>query len=83
MKTQTAKIYAPGKCAWCGGTGTRDVAPGMPASCIVCGGKGHTSVVQPAAACRECEGSGKRVNTRACLSCAGTGWERVSVAAAK
>ncbi|MGC2238900.1 MAG: hypothetical protein WA584_22280 [Pyrinomonadaceae bacterium] len=84
MKSQTAKSYAPGKCAWCEGTGTRDVAPGMPASCIVCGGKGHTSVAQPATECRQCEGNGRRVNnTRACLTCAGTGWEHISAAAAK
>lgn len=83
MKSRTAKTYEQGKCAWCGGTGQSDVAPGMSASCIVCGGKGYTSVVQPAAECRECAGSGRRVNTRACLTCAGTGWEHISAAAAK
>lgn len=75
--TQPAKIYEQGKCAWCSGTGKWNVAPGMPASCIVCGGKGFTLVAQPTTACRQCDGSGRRNNTRLCLKCAGTGWEHV------
>jgi DnaJ-class molecular chaperone len=81
--SQPAKSYAPGKCAWCSGTGKSNVAPGMPVSCVVCGGKGHTSIAQPAAQCRECEGSGRRINKRACFTCAGTGWEHISAAAVK
>lgn len=75
--SQPAKSYAPGKCAWCGGSGKWNVAPGLLTSCIVCGGKGFTSVAQPADHCGPCEGTGRRDNI-ACRTCAGTGWEYLS-----
>lgn len=65
------------KCAWCGGTGQWRVAPGNKASCVVCGGGGLVSVAGRASECRQCGGSGKSGDFRPCLTCAGTGWERV------
>lgn len=80
MISTSAKTYAPGKCAWCTGTGKRNIAPGLLTSCIVCGGKGFTSVAQPAYPCGPCQGSGRRDNTTLCHTCDGTGWEHIAVA---
>jgi DnaJ-class molecular chaperone len=44
---------------------------------MVCGGKGKVLVAQPTGPCRQCEGSGRRGVSAACLTCSGTGWARV------
>ena len=75
---QQQKVYAPGTCAWCAGTGQRPVSAGRVISCLVCGGKGHVSVTQPAEQCHQCGGSGKRNVANSCLTCAGTGWAHVA-----
>lgn len=77
MSHQRQKSDAPETCGSCAGTGTWAVSVAYVVSCLVCGGKGKVSVAQPSAACRQCEGSGRRNPTSACLNCAGTGWERV------
>jgi DnaJ-class molecular chaperone len=64
-------------CAWCTGTGKWAVSMGYVVSCIVCGGKGKVMMAQPAGPCRQCKGSGRRSVVSPCLTCAGTGWERV------
>ncbi|MBC7910208.1 MAG: transcriptional regulator [Pyrinomonadaceae bacterium] len=63
-------------CAWCAGKGTQARSGGFFVSCLVCGGKGKVSVAQPAGACRQCNGTGRRNADRPCLTCAGTGWGR-------
>ncbi|MBA3713353.1 MAG: transcriptional regulator [Pyrinomonadaceae bacterium] len=70
---------APEKCASCEGTGKLAVAAGYGVSCLVCGGKGSIMVAQPAGACHQCMGSGRRSATALCLACAGTGWMRVVI----
>jgi DnaJ-class molecular chaperone len=75
---QKTKVYASQKCAWCGGTGKRNLAPGNEISCIVCGGKSEVSMLQPTILCSNCAGigkTGKSINP--CLTCAGTGWEHI------
>lgn len=74
---QIIKTFAPQECAWCKGSGKRNVSPGNIASCVVCGGKGSVAIAQPAAPCSYCEGSGSRNTVSKCLTCAGTGWEYV------
>lgn len=69
--------YAPETCGSCAGTGKWAVSVAYVVSCLVCGGKGKVSMAQPSAPCRQCEGSGRRSPISACVSCAGTGWERV------
>jgi DnaJ-class molecular chaperone len=71
------RIYAPETCARCAGTGKKAVSLSYIVSCLVCGGKGTVSVPQPAGACPQCEGSGKRSVTGSCLTCAGSGWSHV------
>jgi DnaJ-class molecular chaperone len=71
------KVSARQTCASCAGTGTWAVSLAYVVSCLVCGGKGHVSIAQPAGPCHNCGGSGKRNKTALCLTCAGTGWERV------
>lgn len=78
MNTTTSNNRTQVKCAWCGGTGKWNVAPGNNASCIVCGGKGQVSVTGEVNQCRQCRGSGKSNGVSPCLTCAGTGWEKVS-----
>jgi hypothetical protein len=68
-------IFPPSTCAWCGGTGEWNVAPGLCTSCIVCGGKGKVAVGQPPVSCSQCEGKGRVSTVSPCLTCAGTGWE--------
>lgn len=75
--SEPQKMIAPQTCASCAGTGKRAASSGYVVSCLVCGGKGHVSIAQPAGPCHQCGGSGKRNTTAACLTCAGTGWERV------
>lgn len=77
MDTITTNNYTQVKCAWCGGTGRWNVAPGNHASCIVCGGKGQVSLTGHASQCRQCYGNGKSNGISPCLTCAGTGWEKV------
>lgn len=71
------RTYTHETCAWCTGEGKWAISVGYVISCLVCGGKGKVSVVQPAAPCRQCAGSGRRNMAHACLTCAGTGWTRV------
>jgi DnaJ-class molecular chaperone len=71
------KSQAPGTCAWCAGSGVGAVSIGYVISCLVCGGKGKVMVAQPSGPCRQCEGRGRRNQNSPCLTCAGTGWERV------
>jgi DnaJ-class molecular chaperone len=66
---------SPAKCAWCGGSGQWNVAPGHSASCIVCGGKGKVSIYEPTLSCQQCKGTGRSNTVSPCLTCAGTGWE--------
>ncbi|HEX8709331.1 MAG TPA: hypothetical protein VF723_13890 [Pyrinomonadaceae bacterium] len=75
--SQLQRSLAEVTCAWCAGTGTGANSIGYTISCMVCGGKGHLSVAQPAQACQQCEGSGKRNAVSPCLACAGTGWARI------
>ena len=75
IKTQTSQ--AAQTCAWCVGTGKWAVSIGYVVSCLVCGGKGKVTVAEPSGPCRQCEGRGRRSLTAPCLTCAGTGWERV------
>ena len=76
--SQPQRTYAPETCAWCTGTGKRQISAGYASSCLVCGGKGHISVTQPAQACHQCAGTGKRNVVNSCLVCAGTGWAHLS-----
>ncbi|HSK71922.1 MAG TPA: hypothetical protein VK892_09525 [Pyrinomonadaceae bacterium] len=73
--TVTLDNYTQVKCAWCGGTGKWNVAPGK-ASCIVCGGKGQVLVTGQASQCRKCRGSGKSNGVSPCFTCVGIGWEK-------
>jgi len=75
--SEPQKSHAPQTCASCAGTGRWAVSLGYVVSCLVCGGKGHVSIAQPAGPCRQCSGSGKRNATALCMTCSGTGWERV------
>lgn len=67
----------PLTCAWCAGSGKWAVSVGYVISCVVCGGKGNVLVTRPAGPCHQCGGSGRRNLAASCLTCAGTGWERV------
>src|SRR2546423_9357779 len=67
---------SPQQCAWCEGTGKRAISTSYVISCLVCGGKGHILVAHPAGPCQQCGGTGRRNQTAACLTCAGTGWAR-------
>ena len=77
--SEPQKMVERQTCASCAGTGTWAVSLAYVVSCLVCGGKGHVSIAQPAGPCRNCGGSGRRSTTARCLTCAGTGWERVFV----
>jgi hypothetical protein len=78
VKTKTSSDYSQAKCAWCGGSGKWSVAPGSKTVCIVCSGKGKVSVAGQPSECRQCRGSGRSDRVNPCLTCAGTGWEKVS-----
>ena len=77
MNIETANNYTQVKCAWCSGTGKWNVATGNYAVCVVCGGKGQVSVSGRGNQCGQCRGSGKSNSVNPCLTCAGTGWEKV------
>jgi len=67
MSTLNIGAGSQQRCAWCTGRGKWAVAAGYVISCPVCGGKGQVLVSQPAVACRQCRGSGKRDATGPCL----------------
>lgn len=77
METIASNKPAPVKCAWCGGTGKWNIAPGNNASCVVCGGKGTVLVSGQPRICWQCRGNGQTDGVNPCLTCAGTGWEMV------
>jgi len=77
VETKTSNNHTQVKCAWCSGTGRWSIAPGNNASCVVCHGQKLVSVKGRPIECRQCRGSGKRNEVSPCLTCAGTGWEKV------
>lgn len=75
--TTTVHLTSDATCRTCSGTGS---APGTsPVICSGCGGRGvvdeNQGVFAFSSACRECGGSGMRVESP-CPSCSGTGAER-------
>lgn len=77
MSLVQQKRYASRTCAWCSGVGEASISRGHITSCLVCGGKGHVYIIEPVEECRQCEGTGRRKLSSACLTCAGTGWAHV------
>lgn len=77
METTSANSQTKVNCAWCGGAGKWRIAFGNTAPCVVCDGKGSVVVSGHPKECQHCRGSGRNSRVSPCLTCAGSGWERV------